>query len=57
MTFRQVFYQLSNRGLIDKTEADHKQTVVRLMATMRLQGDLPFDWVVARTGVIVAAKF
>ncbi len=45
MTVRQVFYQLSNRGLIDKTEAEYKQTVVRLMAKMRLEGNLPFDWV------------
>ena len=45
MTVRQVFYQLSNRGLIDKTEAEYKATVIRLMGTMRLEGDLPFEWV------------
>ena len=45
MTVRQVFYQLSNRGLIDKTEAEYKQTVIRLLGTMRLDGDLPFAWI------------
>ena len=45
MTVRQIFYQLSTRGLIDKTEAEYKQTVGRLTATMRLEGDLPFYWI------------
>jgi len=46
MTVRQVFYQLVARGVIEKTEAEYQRTVIRLMTEMRLDGDLPFDWVV-----------
>jgi hypothetical protein len=46
MTVRQVFYQLVARGIIEKTEAAYKGTVIRLMTEMRLGGDLPWDWVV-----------
>jgi hypothetical protein len=46
MTVRQVFYQLVARGVIEKTENEYQQTVIRLMTDMRLAGELPFDWVV-----------
>jgi hypothetical protein len=46
MSVRQVFYQLVVRNVIEKTEAEYHQTVIRLMTEMRLDGDLPFDWVV-----------
>ncbi len=46
MTVRQVFYQLVARGQIEKTEEQYQQTVIRLMTAMRLDGALPFDWVV-----------
>ena len=46
MTVRQVFYQLVVRDVIEKTEADYQRTVIRLMTEMRLDGTLPFDWVV-----------
>ena len=46
MTVRQVFYQLVARGVIEKTEDEYQSTVIRLMTEMRLDGDLPFDWVV-----------
>src|SRR5215831_6220558 len=46
MTVRQVFYQLVARGVIEKTENEYQQTVIRLMTDMRLAGKLPFDWVV-----------
>jgi len=45
MTVRQVFYQLVSRGVIAKTEAEYKQTVVRLLTTMRRAGELPFGWI------------
>jgi hypothetical protein len=35
MTVRQVFYQAVGRGVIDKTEAEYKQTIVRLLTAMR----------------------
>jgi hypothetical protein len=38
MTVRQVFYALSVRGLVEKTEAEYKQTVVRLLDEMRWDG-------------------
>jgi hypothetical protein len=46
MTVRQVFYQLVARDAIEKTEEQYHQTVIRLMTEMRLDGELPFDWVV-----------
>ena len=46
MTVRQVFYQLVTRGKIEKTEAQYHQVVIRLMTDMRLDGSLPFEWVV-----------
>jgi hypothetical protein len=49
MTVRQVFYQAVSRGLIDKTEAQYKQTVCRLLADMRRSGDLPFRWIADST--------
>ena len=35
MTVRQVFYQLVSRGVIRKTEAEYKGTVIRLLVEMR----------------------
>jgi hypothetical protein len=49
MTVRQVFYQLVNRGLIEKSDAEYQQTVVRLLTTMRVGGELPFAWIVDHT--------
>jgi hypothetical protein len=46
MTVRQVFYQLVSRGAVEKTEKEYQQTVIRLMAEMRLAGELPFDWII-----------
>ncbi len=36
MTVRQVFYRLVSEGIVDKTEAQYKQTVVRLLTELRL---------------------
>jgi hypothetical protein len=46
MTVRQAFYQLVVRGIIEKTEKEYQGTVVRLLTDMRLNGDLPFSWIV-----------
>src|SRR5262245_32389527 len=46
MTVRQVFYQLVARGVIEKTELAYQGTVIRLMTDMRLNGRLPYAWVV-----------
>ena len=49
MTVRQLFYQLTTHGVIDKTEAEYKQTVCRLTANMRLAGELPWHWLADNT--------
>ncbi len=49
MTVRQVFYQLVSRGLIEKTEAQYKQTVCRLLVLMRRDGTLPYGWIADNT--------
>jgi hypothetical protein len=46
MTVRQVFYQLVSRGVIEKTEKEYQQTVIRLMTDMRLTGELRYSWVI-----------
>jgi hypothetical protein len=46
MTVRQVFYQLLVRGVIEKTEAEYQNVVIRLISEMRLDGSLPWDWIV-----------
>src|SRR6516165_6109149 len=43
MTVRQMFYALTVRGLIAKTEAEYNQTVVRLLTDMRWAGDIDWD--------------
>jgi hypothetical protein len=51
MTVRQVFYRMVSRpdALIQKTEAEYKQTVGRLLVEMRLDGEIPFGWVADNT--------
>jgi hypothetical protein len=49
MTVRQVFYQLVARGVIEKTEEQYQGTVIRLMTEMRLDGSLPYSWIVDET--------
>jgi hypothetical protein len=46
MTVRQVFYQLVARGVIEKTDREYQQTVIRLMTDMRIADELPFEWVI-----------
>lgn len=45
MTVRQVFYQMTSLGTVPKTEAAYKGIVCRLLAEMRLQGQIPFGWI------------
>ena len=49
MTVRQVFYQLVSKGVIEKTEEQYKRTVIRLLTSMRLEGEISFDWIVDET--------
>ena len=48
-TIRQLFYRLVSSGVIAKTEAEYKQTVVRLCAEMRRSGALPYGWLADRS--------
>ena len=49
MTVRQLFYQLTTLCVINKTEAEYKQTVCRLTANMRFAGELPWHWLADNT--------
>ncbi len=49
MTVRQVFYALTVRGAIEKTEAEYKGTVVRLLDEMRWSGAIDWDDIVDAT--------
>jgi hypothetical protein len=43
-TGRNVFYRMAGLGLIEKTENDYNNTVIRLLTRMRKQRRLPFRW-------------
>ncbi len=49
MTVRQVFYRLVSLGVIDKTEAEYKTTVCRLLTDMRRNGEIPYQWIADNT--------
>ena len=49
MTVRQVFYRMVSRGVVEKTEAQYKQTVCRLLGLMRREGVIPFGWIADST--------
>ncbi|TYO67071.1 hypothetical protein FXV83_07650 [Bradyrhizobium hipponense] len=48
MTVRQVFYQATVRGIIEKTEAGYNKVQTDLVL-MRRSGDLPYDWLADNT--------
>jgi hypothetical protein len=45
-TVRQVFYQLVVRDAIEKTEKEYQGTVIRLLSEMRLDGQIPWSWII-----------
>ena len=49
MSVRQVYYQLTTLGVIEKTEKDYKGTVVRLLGEMRRDGTIPYSWLADAT--------
>jgi hypothetical protein len=49
MTIRHLFYRLVSAGVLDKTEAEYKGTLVRLLSEMRRRSEVPFDWLVDST--------
>jgi hypothetical protein len=48
-TVRQVFYAMTVAGLIQKTEGEYKQTIVRLLVDMRERGIIPFEYIADNT--------
>jgi hypothetical protein len=52
MTVRQVFYRLVSQGVIEKSEAEYKNTVCRLLADMRQEGEVPYEWVADNTRTV-----
>jgi len=49
MTVRQVFYQMTSRGYIPKTEKAYKSVVCRLLKDLRLDGTIPFGCIADNT--------
>ena len=49
MTVRQVFYQMVTKNLVANTQNEYKNVVCRLLTEMRLDGDMPFRWLVDNT--------
>jgi hypothetical protein len=48
MTVRQVFYQTTARGIVEKAESGHAKVQTDL-TLMRRGGDLPYDWLADNT--------
>ncbi len=48
-TARHVFYRMVSLGLIQKTEAEYDNVVIRLLGRMREDGSLPFRWITDNT--------
>jgi hypothetical protein len=48
MTVRQVFYQATVKGIVEKSEAGYAKVQTDL-ALMRRDGELPYDWLVDNT--------
>jgi hypothetical protein len=48
MTVRQVFYQATVKGIVEKTEAGYTKVQTELVL-MRKSGDLPYDWLADST--------
>jgi hypothetical protein len=46
MTVRQVFYRLVVQKVIEKTEKEYQNVVIRLLTEMRLNRGIRFDWIV-----------
>ncbi len=49
MTIRHLFYRLVSECGWDKTERIYKGTLIRLLGTMRENGEIPFEWFIDST--------
>jgi len=48
-TVRQLYYALTVKGAIEKTETEYQRTVVRLLVDMRERGEIPFESIADNT--------
>jgi len=48
-TVRQIYYAMSVKGLIGKTQLEYKNTIVRLLVKLRENGTVPFEWIADHT--------
>ena len=55
-TVRHAFYVAVARGLVEKTEAEYKGTIVRLLTQLRRSGDVPFEWIADNTRWIIRSR-
>lgn len=44
VTLRQLYYALTTRGILAKTEADYKR-LSQITSAMRRSGEMPYDWI------------
>lgn len=49
LTVRNLFYLMVSQGLIQKTESEYKNVVVRLSGQLREAGEIPFSWITDQT--------
>lgn len=49
MTVRQAFYRLVSLGVIQKSEAEYRNVVSRLLTRMRREGQVPYGWIADHT--------
>ena len=49
LTIRQLFYRAVATSLIDKSQTEYDNVVVRLVGLMREEGVIPFEWIVDNT--------
>ncbi len=49
MTVRQAFYRAVSSGIVEKSEAQYKGTIGRLLCELRRDGQIPFEWIADNT--------
>ena len=56
LTIRHLFYRMVAAGLIEKTEAEYHNVVIRLATKLRMNNILPFSWIVDNTRFVHRPK-
>lgn len=55
-TVRHIFYMAVSRGLVEKTEAEYKNGIVRNLTILRRQGRIPYSWIADNTRWILRSR-